>query len=100
GSVFATGEPITDREVAGETPAAPGQERHWLVSYYPVRSAGEQVLFVGATVVEITDRKRAEAEHDELLQRERQAREDAETAQGRLALLAEASRMFATSLDT
>src|SRR5204863_9955397 len=37
-SVFDTGKPVVNREVSGETPAAPSETRHWLVSYYPVRA--------------------------------------------------------------
>ncbi|HEX8819308.1 MAG TPA: GAF domain-containing protein [Archangium sp.] len=49
-------------EVTGETPAAPGVERHWLVSYYPVRDVDGTSLGLGGVVVEITDRKRVEEE--------------------------------------
>jgi PAS domain S-box-containing protein len=45
-------------EVTGETPAAPGVRRDWLVSYYPVR-AGDRLLGSGAVVLDVTDRKRA-----------------------------------------
>lgn len=59
-SVLRTGEPVVDAEISGETSLAPGVERHWLASYYPVRGVREEILGVGAVVVEITDRKRAE----------------------------------------
>lgn len=59
--VLATGEPSTDLEVTGEAPGAPGVEHHWLASYYPVRGADDEVLGVGAVVLDITERKRAEA---------------------------------------
>lgn len=58
--VFTTGEAVNDFEVAGETPAAPGVVRHWLTSFFPVVD-GDKPRFVGATVVEITERKRVEA---------------------------------------
>jgi len=32
---------VSDVEVGGPTPAAPGVERRWLTSRYPVRSDGE-----------------------------------------------------------
>lgn len=51
---------ITNHEVAGQTPAAPGEQRHWDVSYYPVCTSADEVLGVGAVVVDVTDRKRAE----------------------------------------
>jgi PAS domain S-box-containing protein len=55
-----TGEPILEVELSGETPAAPGQRRHWLASYYPIRDPDGRVLWLGAVVVETTERKRAE----------------------------------------
>jgi len=59
--VLETGEPVVDREVSGETPAAPDQRRHWLASYYPVRGADGAPLGIGGVVTEITERKRTEA---------------------------------------
>lgn len=57
--VLTTGEPIIDLEVTGETRARPGSRRTWLVSYYPVRrKAG--VAALGATVIDITERRRIE----------------------------------------
>jgi PAS domain S-box-containing protein len=47
-------------ELSGETPAAPGVRRDWLVSYYPVRLRG-QLFGSGAVVLDLTDRKRAYA---------------------------------------
>src|SRR4051812_35430691 len=35
--VVAEGVPLRDVDVSGETPAAPGLERHWHGSYYPAR---------------------------------------------------------------
>jgi two-component system sensor histidine kinase UhpB len=58
--VFATGEPVLNIEVTGETPRQPGVQRHWLESFFPVTGADGQVESVGAVVVEITERKRAE----------------------------------------
>jgi PAS domain S-box-containing protein len=53
------GEPVDNLELSGETAAAPGQRRHWLVSYYPVR-IGPEIAGIGVLVSEITERKRAE----------------------------------------
>ena len=53
------GEPVVNVEVSGETPAAPGQRRHWLVSYYPVQAQGN-VLGLGTVVVDITERQQME----------------------------------------
>ncbi|HEY6053144.1 MAG TPA: PAS domain S-box protein, partial [Gaiellaceae bacterium] len=35
--VLETGEPLLDQEETGATPAHPGEERHFRVSYYPIR---------------------------------------------------------------
>ena len=78
-SVFETGATIPHRLVVGETPAQPGVERHWLVSYYPIRR-GETVAWVGAVALEVTER-------DRLLESERDARRAAEEAAERLARL-------------
>lgn len=58
--VLETGKPIIDAEVSGETMAAPGMERHWLASYYPVLAPGGERLGVGIVAVEFTERKRFE----------------------------------------
>ncbi|HKV13009.1 MAG TPA: PAS domain-containing protein [Thermoanaerobaculia bacterium] len=59
--VLETGEPVVNLEVSGETPAAPGMRRHFLANYYPIRAAEKgPPVGVGAAVVEITARKRAE----------------------------------------
>jgi PAS domain S-box-containing protein len=60
--VLETGQPVVDLEVAGESPATPGVQRHWLVSYYRVQDVNCPPLGLGGVVVEITDRKRAEEE--------------------------------------
>jgi serine phosphatase RsbU (regulator of sigma subunit) len=78
-SVFATGETIPQRLVIGETPAAPGVERQWLVSYYPIRR-GDEVVWVGAVALEVTERA-------QLLASERTARQRAEESAERLARL-------------
>jgi len=78
--VFQTGMPILNVEVRGVTPAQPGVERHWLVSYYPLTAADGQIIGINITVLEITDRKLAEAERDRLLAEAQAAREAAEQA--------------------
>jgi PAS domain S-box-containing protein len=55
-----TGKPVVNAEVTGETHAAPGQTRHWLVSYYPVRTSAKQLIGIGMVVVDITERKQVE----------------------------------------
>jgi PAS domain S-box-containing protein len=76
--VLVTGETLS-HEVSGMTPAAPGRKRWWAVTYHQVR-AGDEVQGVGAVCKEITDEKEAEVERVRLLAAEREAREEAETA--------------------
>jgi PAS domain S-box-containing protein len=59
-AVLESGAPISDVEIAGQTPAQPGVERHWLASYYPVAGPDGEIAGLGAIVVEITERKRQE----------------------------------------
>ena len=58
--VAETGEPVVNIEIHGTTPAQPGIERDWLVDYYPLKEPDGSVQAVGAIVVDITERKRAE----------------------------------------
>jgi PAS domain S-box-containing protein len=57
--ILATGRPMLDVNVEGETPAAPGKRRSWLESWYPVRS-GDEVLGIGTLVREVTAEREAE----------------------------------------
>ncbi|MEH1841289.1 MAG: PAS domain S-box protein [Nostoc sp.] len=77
--VLETGESIA-QEASGETPAAPGKLRHWSVNYYPIKLPGD-ITWVGAICEEITDRKQAEIERQQLFEREQAARVEAEAAQ-------------------
>ncbi len=63
--------PVTDHEVTGETPAAPGQIHQWLVNYYPVRIHAE-IAGIGILITDITERKSLE---NELRQRAEQLQE-------------------------
>ena len=76
--VLQTGEPIVHTESTDDGGRAIGDRRHWLSSYYPVRAEGGDVIGVGAVIMEVTDRTRAEE---------------------RLRLLAEAGELFSSSLD-
>jgi PAS domain S-box-containing protein len=71
--VFASGEPILNLAFHGAIAANPSNERDWLVSYYPVKSATGVTLHVGGVVQDITELKRSEVEL-------RQAKEEAEAA--------------------
>ncbi len=59
--VLTTGEPVLYVEIAGETQKLPGVLRTWLVSYFPIQSPETQPIGLGIVVVEITERKQAEA---------------------------------------
>jgi PAS domain S-box-containing protein len=71
--VFATGEPVLDLPMHGVTAADPTYERDWLVSYYPVKSAGNVTRYVGGVIQDITELKHVEAAL-------RQAKDGAEAA--------------------
>jgi PAS domain S-box-containing protein len=78
--VLKTGVPILHREVRGETPAAPGDERFWDSSYYPVRTEDGEIIGVGILVEETTARRRSEIERAKLLASEQASRSRAELA--------------------
>ena len=65
--VIRSGQPLEHAEVHGRTPASP-DERYFDVSYYPVRTPGVPSFSVAAIVYEVTDRRRAEAEREALLE--------------------------------
>ena len=60
GRVFAEGEAIRDVELTGEASLTSSFRRTWLLHFYPVRTRGNAVRWVGVIVVEITDRLQAE----------------------------------------
>jgi len=59
--VIETGEPLLDFEVSGKTARSP-ETRTWLSSYYPLRNPSGKVSGIGAVLVDISERKRAEDE--------------------------------------
>jgi len=59
--ILATGQPILNLEVSAEVPSKPGLMRHWLTSYFPILDETKAVKEIGGIVVEISDRKQAEA---------------------------------------
>jgi PAS domain S-box-containing protein len=59
--IFETGEPVHNIELKGEVASKPGVERSWLITFYPVKVDGSpEVKYVGAAVLEITDRIKTE----------------------------------------
>jgi len=59
--VLQTGEPIIGGEIEVETPAHPGELRHYTHNYYPDKSKDGTVVGVSCVVQDMTERKRAEA---------------------------------------
>lgn len=58
--VLLTGEPVS-REITGETPASPGELRHWSLYAYALPLRGE-IIGVGAVCEEVTAKRRAQEE--------------------------------------
>jgi PAS domain S-box-containing protein len=58
--VIETGEPIVEHEIRGTTPSDPGNQRCWLASYDPLKSADGTVVGLCTVVQDITARMRAE----------------------------------------
>jgi PAS domain S-box-containing protein len=65
----------------------------------PIRDDAGRLVGVVLVFRDVTERRRHEAERSEMLERESQARAEAEAAQRRLELLADASALLASSLD-
>src|ERR1700760_3234219 len=59
-SVFETGQPVVQYELHTPVSGDPPQTRSWLINAYPVKASSEPVRWVGAIVVETTERKHAE----------------------------------------
>jgi serine phosphatase RsbU (regulator of sigma subunit)/PAS domain-containing protein len=97
--VLDTGEPIDGLEYSGETPARPGERRHWRGSFYPVLDEDGAVLGLGAVVLDTTDAKLAAQAREQALTAERAERERAERAERRARFLAEAQGKLGESLD-
>jgi signal transduction histidine kinase len=59
-NVFETGVPVAQFELNTPQSGDVTQTRSWLINVYPVKTTSEAVRWVGAIVVEATERKRAE----------------------------------------
>jgi PAS domain S-box-containing protein len=60
-AVVETGQPVVRHEASTDLGAHRlGQDRHWLSSYFPVKTEDGEALGVGAVIMEITERKQAE----------------------------------------
>ena len=58
--ILTTGEPLLNVEISGERPKEPGILQHWVASYFPLFGKDAFPIGLGAVVIEISDRKRAE----------------------------------------
>lgn len=76
--VLETEQPILGVELA--TPAQSGDRREWLANYYPVRLPSGELLGVGTTMIDITQRKAAERALREGEERLRMALDSSRTA--------------------
>ncbi|HYK35640.1 sensor histidine kinase [Alloacidobacterium sp.] len=59
-SVFEHGTAVQDLELTGEFETHPGRVRSWLVNIYPVRTSSSMVRWVGAVIVDTTQRRNSE----------------------------------------
>ncbi|MFJ8663767.1 SpoIIE family protein phosphatase [Streptomyces sp. NPDC093795] len=84
-TVLATGIPLLDQPLVGQTPADPDREHAWSVSLYRLEGAEDRVLGVAASVIDVTARHRADA--------------IADRSRRRLALIADASARVGTTLE-
>ncbi|BAU63670.1 multi-sensor hybrid histidine kinase [Stanieria sp. NIES-3757] len=83
-TILATGEPLLNVEISGETPAQPGVQRTWLESFLPLKD-GDRIIGISTVCEEITERKQTE-----LMLQQQIAREH---------LLAEITQAIHQSLD-
>lgn len=67
--VLETGEVLPGVELIGETPARPGEQRHWVEMFYPVRGETGSIEGVGICCAEVTEIRQAH-EREQLLMRE------------------------------
>ena len=58
--VMRTGEAVLGREVSGELPGNPGEIRHWLVNYFPIKDEQNSVFQIGIIALDVTERRNAE----------------------------------------
>lgn len=69
--VLATGEPILNLELQGETAKQPGVQRNWQVNYFPTLAQDGSVTGIGSVVFDITQRKQTELALQQQVERER-----------------------------
>ncbi|MFC1490660.1 PAS domain S-box protein [Candidatus Latescibacterota bacterium] len=57
--ILSTGKSFLNMELEGEVPSRPGEISHFLVSYFPISIVNGKPLYIGGTILDITERKRA-----------------------------------------
>jgi PAS domain S-box-containing protein len=77
--VLDTGEPVLDREVVGETPARPGEDRAWVEQWYPLRDHHGEVIGINVIAQEVTEQRQARAALEKAHAVEKQLNADLET---------------------
>jgi PAS domain S-box-containing protein len=55
------GQPILDREISGEARDKPGEKRHWLLNYFPIRDNQKEIKQIGVIALDVTARRNAES---------------------------------------
>ncbi|HVM10351.1 MAG TPA: SpoIIE family protein phosphatase [Acidimicrobiales bacterium] len=95
---FDSAETTAGMLVSAEVASKPSEERHWILSLFPVLLRG-RVAWVGATAVDVTEWRRGEQERARLLEAEKAAREAAEDAAQRLARLQVVTARLAEATD-
>ncbi|MEG4307350.1 PAS domain S-box protein [Microcoleus sp. D3_18a_C4] len=59
--ILRTKQPLINMEMSGDNPRKPGFVRHLTGSYFPLLDKDEEAIGIGAVVIDISDRKQAEA---------------------------------------
>ncbi len=65
--VIQTGVATNGLPVKVETRACPGQQRNWLISYAPLRLSNREIMGVGCTIEDVTERLQIERERERLV---------------------------------
>ena len=71
--VIQTGAATNGLPVKVETRACPGQPRNWLISYAPLRLSNREMMGVGCTIEDVTERLQVEKERERLVVELREA---------------------------
>ncbi len=66
--LLATGHPVLDLELRGETPAQPGVEHSWIATWYPLAAPDGQIIGINIAVEDVTERRQLQ---DRLLEAQR-----------------------------